>query len=85
MSTPILYGYEVVSDPYSQAGKDAEMRYGENIRLYDFKNSNAQDIWLREDMPGPGQTRMHFNGGPAPKPGETMNLESHHWWGDDVL
>ena len=68
-----------VFKPRTPGGKKARLDAGKNVRLYRFKNSQGQEIYIREDRlrkyKDGGNQEPHFNSGPDPK-----NLKKQDYW-----
>ena len=66
-----------VIKPRTPKGRDLDNT--RNVRLYKFKNSKGQEIYIREDRvvkyKDGGSQGPHFNSGPDPK-----RLRKHHYW-----
>jgi RHS repeat-associated protein len=79
---PVSRQPDKVIKPNTPEGREAGLRSGENVRLYEYTNSRGQKIWIREDNAtlygspgGRGDQGPHFNSGPK---GE--KLRNHHYW-----
>jgi RHS repeat-associated protein len=76
---PVSKSPDRVIKPDSPEGNQIALRPGENVRLYEYTNSNGQKIWIREDKSitySDGSSQgPHFNSGPA-----GQKLTGHHYW-----